>query len=48
MEDMNLYTRSQLQRIAIARVLCPNAKIYILDTPFEELDREYEDVVEDR
>lgn len=35
MEDVNLYTRSQLQRISIARVLCSKAKIYVLDTPFE-------------
>ena len=45
MEDLNIFTKSQLQRIALARVICSSAKIYILDSPFEHIDSEHEVVL---
>ena len=41
MEDLNLFTKSQLQKIALLRVLCSNATIYMLNMPFAYLDDEY-------
>ncbi len=34
-DDMEIFTKSLLKRISIARVLCSKASIYILDNPFE-------------
>ena len=42
MDDLNLFTKSQLQKIALLRVLCSNASIYMLDMPFMFLDEECE------
>ena len=39
MEDINVFTKSQLQRILLARVLCSSANIYILDCPYESIDQ---------
>lgn len=41
MEDLHLFTKSQLQKIALLRVLCSNAAIYMLDMPYTHLDQEY-------
>lgn len=46
MEDINIFPKSLLQRISIARVLCSAAKIYTLDRPFEGLEPKYELIVE--
>lgn len=37
MSDVNKFSKSLLQRISIARVLCSEAQIYILDRPFDYL-----------
>ena len=42
MEDINLFTKSQLQKIGILRVLMSNANIYLLDCPFQYLDKDDE------
>ena len=42
MDDLNLFTKSQLQRISLIRVLCSEADIYYLDFPFRFLDKEHE------
>lgn len=34
MDDINKFSKSLLQRISLARVLCSDAKIYVLDRPF--------------
>ena len=41
MEDLHLFTKTQLQKIALLRVLCSNAAIYMLDMPYTHLDQEY-------
>lgn len=46
MEDLNIFTKSQLQRIALARVLCSSAEMYILDSPYEYIDKEHEMVLD--
>lgn len=42
MEDVNLFTKSQLQKIGIMRLLISNANIYLLDCPFQFLDKDDE------
>ena len=42
MDDLNLFTKSQLQKIALLRVVCSNASIYLMDMPFMNLDEEFE------
>lgn len=34
------FTKSQLQRIALARVFCSNSDVYLLDNPFNNLNKE--------
>ncbi len=46
MDDVNKFSKSVLQRISLARVLCSNAQIYILDRPFDYLEEKYESRVE--
>lgn len=45
MEDLNIFTKSQLQRISLARVLCSSASFYIMDSPYEYIDKEHERVL---
>lgn len=40
------FTKSQLQRIALARVFCSNSDVYILDNPFNNLNKESSKIVE--
>ena len=47
MDDLNLFTKSQLQKISLIRVLCSDADIYYLDFPFHFLDKEFEEVLEE-
>ena len=47
MEDINVFTKSQLQRILIARVLCSSAHIYVLDSPNEFIDQEHEKILDE-
>ena len=47
MEDINIFSKSQLQRILLARVLCSSANIYIMDSPYEFIDKEHEKVLEE-
>jgi ABC-type transport system involved in cytochrome bd biosynthesis fused ATPase/permease subunit len=37
MEDLRLFSKSLMQRVAIARVLCSGANMYTLDRPLENL-----------
>ena len=41
MDDLNMFTKSQLQKIALIRVLCSDADIYLLDCPFHYLNTEF-------
>ena len=34
MEDTNKFTKTLLKKIALARILCSKADIFILDRPF--------------
>ena len=47
MDDLNLFTKSQLQRISLIRVLCSEADIYYLDFPFRFLDKEHEMILQE-
>ena len=48
MDDTNKFTRTVLKKIALARVLCSEADIYILDNPFNDIDDEIGQIVERR
>lgn len=45
MDDTNKFTRTVLKKIALARVLCSEADIYILDNPFNDVDDEIGQIV---
>jgi ABC-type transport system involved in cytochrome c biogenesis ATPase subunit len=37
MDDTNKFTKALLKKIALARILCSKADIYILDRPFMDV-----------
>jgi len=39
MSDEAYFTPSQYQKIALGRIFCSNADIYILDNPFSHLSQ---------
>ena len=46
MEDLNMFTKEQLQKISLIRVLCSNADIYLLDHPFHYISPEFRPLLE--
>ena len=46
MDDTTKFTKAALKKIALARCLCAEADIYILNSPFTEIDDEYIMIVE--
>ena len=47
MEDLSMFTKEQLKKIALIRILCSNADIYLLDHPFHHLSTEFSFILED-
>lgn len=48
MDDTNKFTRTVLKKIALARALTSDADLYILDSPFTDVDGEVAQLVEKR
>lgn len=48
MDDTNKFTRTVLKKIALARVLLSEADFYILDSPFNDIDDSFGQVIERR
>ena len=40
MDDTNKFTQSLLKKIALARIICSKADIFILDRPFSHIDED--------